>query len=146
MLRRMEISDLPEVLEIEKNCFSNPWSINAFLEVIISDYYYSIVMSKTKITGYGVACFENSKIHILNLAVKQEKRRNKIGTRILNHILKYGFSHKKRRAILEVRSRNSAAISFYRKHNFKKTGIKKNYYQDDDAIIMERKISEKDFS
>lgn len=146
MIRGMEISDLTEVLEIERNCFSNPWSMSSFLEVIISDYFYSIVKSETKITGYGVACLENSKIHILNLAVRKEKRRNKIGTEILSKILKYGFHNEVNGAILEVRTKNSIAISFYNQHKFKKTGIKKNYYKDDDAIIMEREISAKDFS
>ena len=85
-----------------------------------------------------MACLEDDKIHILNIAVEKKERRKGIGKRILQDILEYGAYNKKRGAILEVRRRNCAAISFYEKHHFKKIGVKRRYYSDDDAIIMER--------
>ena len=138
MLRRMDFFDVPVVLEIENRCFKNPWSEFAFWEFMSRQNCYCIVMANKKIIGYGMACLEDDKIHILNIAVEKKERRKRIGTRILQDILEYGASNKKRGAILEVRRRNCAAISFYEKHHFKKIGVKRRYYSDDDAIIMER--------
>jgi ribosomal protein S18 acetylase RimI-like enzyme len=44
------------------------------------------------------------------------------------------------RIYLEVRSSNTRAIAFYEKAGFKRTGIIKNFYWDEDAITMEKKI------
>ncbi|MBA7604241.1 MAG: ribosomal-protein-alanine N-acetyltransferase [Candidatus Cloacimonadota bacterium] len=138
MLRRMDFFDVPVILEIENRCFKNPWSAFAFWELMSNEDCYCIVMANKKIIGYGMACLEEEKIHILNIAVEKEERRKGIGTRILQDMLEYGASNKKRRAFLEVRRRNCAAISFYERHHFNKIGVKRRYYSDDDAIIMER--------
>ena len=140
MLRRMDFFDVPMVLEIENRCFKNPWSAFLFLELMSREDCYCIVMANKKIIGYGMSCLEDDKIHILNIAVDKEKRRKGIGKRILQDMLEYGASNKKRSAILEVRRRNRLAISFYEKHHFKKIKIKKGYYSDDDAISMERLV------
>jgi ribosomal protein S18 acetylase RimI-like enzyme len=44
------------------------------------------------------------------------------------------------RIYLEVRASNTKAIAFYEKAGFKKTGMIKDFYGDEDAITMERKI------
>lgn len=43
------------------------------------------------------------------------------------------------RVVLEVRSKNEAAISLYEKHKFVKLGLRKNFYSSpaDDAVVME---------
>jgi ribosomal-protein-alanine N-acetyltransferase len=136
----MDFIDIPVVLEIENRCFKNPWSAFLFLELMSSESCYCIVMANKKIKGYGISCLEDDKIHILNIAVDKEKRREGIGKRILQDMLEYGASNKKRSAILEVRRRNCIAICFYEKYHFKKIRVKKRYYSDDDAIIMERLV------
>ena len=140
MLRKMDIFDVPVVLEIENRCFKNPWPTFLFLELLSREDCYCIVMANKKIIGYGMSCLEDNKIHILNIAVDKEKRRKGIGERILQDMIEYGASNKKSSAILEVRRRNCEAISFYEKHHFKKIGVKRRYYPDDDAIIMERSL------
>jgi ribosomal-protein-alanine N-acetyltransferase len=44
---------------------------------------------------------------------------------------------------LEVRESNRAAIAFYDKHGFAKTGRRVRYYQDpvEAAILMEKKLT-----
>ena len=71
MLRRMDSFDVPVVLEIENRCFKNPWSEFAFWEFMSRQNCYCIVMANKKIIGYGMACLEDDKIHILNIAVEK---------------------------------------------------------------------------
>lgn len=41
---------------------------------------------------------------------------------------------------LEVRSRNAAAIALYEKSGYERISVRRNYYPDDDAIVMKRML------
>jgi [ribosomal protein S18]-alanine N-acetyltransferase len=80
---------------------------------------------------------------VLNLAVREEKRRKGEGGALLEAALTElkagGVTH----VYLEVRESNSVAIAFYGKHNFSKTGRRKSYYRDPEeaAVLLERKLT-----
>ena len=44
--------------------------------------------------------------------------------------------------MVEVRSKNSQAIEFYKKNGFEKISIRNSYYKNpnDDALILERRL------
>lgn len=84
------------------------------------------------VLGFLTFKVHESSVEIYNLAVEQKYRRNKIGSKLLD-VIKYYTSS------LEVRKSNKTAIKFYEKSGFKQIGIRKNYYQDEDAIVLERK-------
>jgi ribosomal-protein-alanine N-acetyltransferase len=79
--------------------------------------------------------------HLMNLAVHPEFRSGKIGSSLLDTMLSNLKRRAQTRIYLEVRASNTRAIAFYEKAGFKKTGIIKNFYGDEDAITMERKIT-----
>ena len=64
-------------------------------------------------------------INIIDVFTKEEYRRK-------------GYS-KDKRFMLEVRTKNSIAISLYESLGFKVIHTRLKYYKDDDAYIMERK-------
>ena len=74
-------------------------------------------------------------IDLLNIIVKPEYQNQGIGSILLKYIIDNKQSKK---IMLEVRSKNINAIKLYQKYDFKIINIRKNYYKDDDAIIMER--------
>ena len=74
-------------------------------------------------------------IDLLNIIVKPEYRNQGIGSVLLNYIID---NKQDKKIMLEVRSKNINAIKLYQKYDFKIINIRKNYYKDDDAIIMER--------
>ncbi len=74
-------------------------------------------------------------IDLLNIIVKPEYQNQGIGSVLLKYIIDNKQSKK---IMLEVRSKNINAIKLYQKYDFKIINIRKNYYKDDDAIIMER--------
>ena len=41
---------------------------------------------------------------------------------------------------LEAREKNSSVLSFYMKKSFSRVGFRKNFYGDDNAILMEKII------
>ena len=74
-------------------------------------------------------------IDLLNLIVKPEFQNQGIGSILLKYIID---NKEDKKIMLEVRSKNINAIKLYQKYDFKIINIRKNYYKDDDAIIMER--------
>ncbi|MDD4796008.1 MAG: GNAT family N-acetyltransferase [Bacilli bacterium] len=74
------------------------------------------------------------KIEILNLVVHPEHRREGISSLLLDYL----FSEINKNTILEVRENNIEAINLYRNFNFKEISRRKKYYENEDAIIMER--------
>lgn len=74
-------------------------------------------------------------IDLLNIIVKPEYQNHGIGSVLLKYIID---NKQDKKIMLEVRSKNINAIKLYQKYDFKIINIRKNYYKDDDAIIMER--------
>lgn len=74
-------------------------------------------------------------IDLLNIIVKPEYLNQGIGGVLLKYIID---NKQDKKIMLEVRSKNINAIKLYQKYDFKIINIRKNYYKDDDAIIMER--------
>jgi ribosomal-protein-alanine N-acetyltransferase len=98
--------------------------------------------------GGGVIGFCNywlvaDELHILNVAVHPDERRNGHAARLLQHILDEASRNKTRVVSLEVRVSNLAAQALYRKFGFRKVGTRPRYYADngEDALLMDRELS-----
>jgi len=70
--------------------------------------------------------------HIHSTAVKTDYRKKGFGGKLFTHVL----MHVEKNVWLEVRSKNRAAIAFYKKMGMKIININADYYGDDDALIM----------
>lgn len=75
-------------------------------------------------------------IEICYIAVIEEYRRRHIATKLINEVLKL----MKNICSLDVRSKNIAAIALYKSLGFVPVYIRKNYYDDDDAIVMLKEV------
>ena len=74
---------------------------------------------------------------IVNIVVDPEYRRQHIASNLLDYVLKIdGLEN----VMLEVRESNEAAIGLYKKYNFEIINQRKNYYGNEDALIMRRVI------
>lgn len=135
----MNIEHTAKIAEIEKQCFSSPWSKKGITEELDNkSAHFLTAVCREKVLGYiGVheICGE---AYIDNLAVAPEYRGFGIGEKLL--IAAYGgaFERKCEFISLEVRKSNLAAIALYRKHGFKNVGERKNFYTapQEDAVIM----------
>lgn len=142
-IRPFKPEDVSAVAEIEKECFSHPWSEKAILDSYSANTKFFVAENSEKIVGYaGIQCVLDE-AYVTNIAVSGEYRLFGIGTRLTNTLLDYcekgGFSF----LSLEVRESNVAAISVYLKAGFEKAGIRKGFYDSpkEDAIIMTKVIN-----
>jgi ribosomal-protein-alanine N-acetyltransferase len=141
-IRRMREEDLPEVLAIERLCFSNPWSRETFQGEIqnraISFPLVVIHREEKRIVGYVVFWQVGDEAQINNVAVHPDYRGRGYGELAMRYVLERLRENRVHFVSLEVRVSNQPAISLYRKLGFTILGVRKNYYTrpDEDAYVM----------
>lgn len=140
-----EIADLDALLLIESRSFSSPWTRQQFLSEFQQPYAFVLVVRKPglkTILGYIVYWLLFDELHILNLAVSPEARRQGIGRTLVEKTLKTAKSRQCQSAWLEVRPSNLAAIALYQSQGFEAVMTRKRYYSDtgEDALIYWRSL------
>lgn len=136
-IKNFSVQYIDDVYEIEKTCFSNPWSradIAKQLELDTSYFYVAEVDGKT--AGYmGLQIFSGEG-YVTNVAVLPEYRRHGIASALLSEAMKNDMQF----ITLEVRESNSPAISLYEKMQFEDLGTRPNFYSNptENAKIMTR--------
>lgn len=80
--------------------------------------------------GFLVARQVSDQAEILNLAIKNDHRRQGRAAQLLSAALKEFLSCGVKSLYLEVRQSNTPAIAFYTKHGFERTGLRQDYYRD----------------
>jgi ribosomal-protein-alanine N-acetyltransferase len=141
--RNMRIEDLSEVMCIERQSFSSPWSYELFLHEIIDKTSAAIVVEaegdvKTEMLGYLFYWRIGEEIHITNIAVARLHRRQGVGESMIRWMMDNARENGIKKLSLEVRVSNKAALEMYAKLGFTGMGVRKRYYTDngEDAIIM----------
>jgi ribosomal-protein-alanine N-acetyltransferase len=141
--RKMQESDIPAIMAIERASFSTPWSEISFLgEIYKKNGISRVALIEGKLIGYICVNYLLHEAHLLNLAVDQDFRRRGAGTILLNESLK---ELKQKGAVfvyLEVRISNTGARCFYERFGFTATSRRKKYYAhpDEDAVLMMGRI------
>jgi ribosomal-protein-alanine acetyltransferase len=131
IIRKFKIDDINKILEIEAQAFpKTAYSREVFLKYA-EDFPDSFVIAEMGRDIVGYIIFDVGG-HIHSTAVKRIYRRKGFGKMLFTHALKCA----KRGLWLEVRSKNSAAITFYKKLGMRIVGSIPNYYETDDALIM----------
>lgn len=130
-IRKFMVGDINKILEIEQQAFpKTSYTKEAFLDYAnrLPDSFI-VVESDKDIVGYII--FDMSG-HVHSTAVKTEYRKKGFGKKLFAHALMCV----EKNLWLEVRSKNRAAIEFYKRMGMKIININKDYYGDDDALIM----------
>lgn len=136
----MKEEDINQILEIENLSFLDPWTQRMYLSEIRerNDSYFVMAKLEDRIIGYGGFWLIVDEMHLVNLAVHPDFRRQGIGTQIMQHLLNLAKQLKVKRATLEVRASNVIAQRFYSKFGFIAIALRKKYYPNtkEDAMIM----------
>jgi ribosomal-protein-alanine N-acetyltransferase len=137
-----------DILDIERNSFPTPWSLNAFFtELDRPMSHLWVAQQDGDVRGYICFWIVVREIHLMNLAVHPLWRRKGVGGRLLRKMIEIGTTFRAELAFLEVRPSNSAARIFYSKAGFRETGRRPGYYDDthEDAIIMAMSLTSEAF-
>ena len=139
-IRLMNTEDLDQVMEVESNSFSIPWSRDAFFNEIETNHFatYIVIEEDGKVIGYCGVWIIVDEAHITNIAVLPSYRGQGLGDKLMRSMIEIAKEMGARTMTLEVRVSNTPAQSLYRKFGFQEGGIRKNYYSDnqEDALVM----------
>ena len=132
-------NDAPRVAQIEKECFSVPFSEDDILSYIESPiWHFLVARDGDLVVGYISFTVILDECQIVNVAVSQGARCRGIGSLLLDHFLSYVKEKGVKSVYLEVRESNSAAIMLYEKFKFSRSGVSKNHYSTptENALLM----------
>lgn len=138
--RMMTIEDIPDVMVVEQDAFTLPWTEEAFHNELKMNHFarYMVMEYEGKTIGYAGMWTIVDEAHITNIALLSAYRGRKWGELLLSELMKTAAFLGMERITLEVRVSNEVARRLYTKKGFKPAGIRKGYYSDngEDALIM----------
>lgn len=130
---------LDGVAELERLCFSQPWSKNS-LELLTKDGIgVGMVCScDGMVCAYGGMICAVDEGQITNIATHPNYRRRGYGRAVTEALIKYAKNNGLDSISLEVRESNAAAIAMYTSLGFKLEGRRKDFYTKptENALIM----------
>ena len=138
----MSAEHLDEIAELERICFSMPWSRTMLAEELKDDLSAFLVAldESGHVAGYAGMRVILDEGYINNIAVRPEYRRRGIARKLLQPFLDFAHTNKLAFLTLEVRVSNAGAIALYESTGFETVGRRRNYYEypTEDALIMTR--------
>ena len=141
----LKFSHLEEIQILQKMNIrevNNVWTKTEILNLQRKkDNFLRVSTYKEKIVGFSLFSYVQDVMDILIIFVDPHFRRRGIAKRFISDAANFCRKKNIKKIILEVNEFNSSAFSLYKKLNFKKIDIKKNYYSFDgknyNAIVME---------
>ncbi len=128
---------IDELYYVERSCFGNPWTekmleceINSLLSVLETEE------RDGKIVGYALGRVVADEAELLKICVLSEWRKQGIAEKMLVRLLGKMRENGAAACFLEVRSKNAPALALYEKLGFQKIALRRDYYPDDDAVVM----------
>lgn len=139
IIEKMVEKHLSQIAELEKTCFSTPWSENALREEISNEHArFFVALCEGQVAGYIGAHNIVGEVYITNVAVFPQFRRQGIAEALIKNLVDISQAEKAEFITLEVRKSNMGAINLYTKMGFKEVGSRKNFYENprEDALLM----------
>jgi ribosomal-protein-alanine N-acetyltransferase len=142
-LRRLGLSDLRAIEEIERLSYPTPWSRSMFAGELAKPTSlclgaFEADVEEGPLCGYLIVSRYVDAWHVMNVAVHPDHRGRGIATMLLERLFALTAEDARRGYTLEVRVSNDTAIRLYERLGFKARGIRRGYYTDnrEDALIM----------
>jgi [ribosomal protein S18]-alanine N-acetyltransferase len=139
-IRRLQYTDLPAVIAIERRVFPTPWSLAMFvLELSKQTGVCLAAVAERRLIGYLICARYDTVWHLMNLAIDPAHQRSGWATALLAELYAR-VGDEEARFTLEVRRSNVVAIRLYEREGFRAAGVRRHYYQDngEDALVMWR--------
>lgn len=143
IIRKMNLGDVAAIAELEKICFSDPWSENSIASEVMNPLSYWLVAEVDgEVAGYVGSQTVLDAADMMNLAVSPDYRRQGIGQALVNALVEHLQQNKVIALLLEVRVSNAPAIALYESLGFAQVGRRPKYYHTprEDALILRKEL------
>ena len=139
----MREAHVAAVAEIEKLCFSDPWSENSVRYELTNPLsFWLVALEGDRVAGYVGSQTVLDEADMMNIAVHPDFRRRGIAQSLVEGLVANLAEKNVRCLTLEVRASNAPAISLYEKLSFAQVGRRPNYYRNprEDALILRKEF------
>ena len=140
---QMTADHVSQVAELEKICFSDPWSENSIAYELTNPLsLWLVAVEDERVAGYVGSQSVMGESDMMNVAVHPDFRRRGIAEQLVTELIALLADKGNHSLTLEVRASNAPAISLYEKLGFAQIGLRKNYYRNpkEDALILRKEF------
>ena len=132
--------DVSAVCEIESELIGKTSEEKIRSTIESSTLFYHVLKIDEKVVGFFECSIIAPEAELFDIAVSKEFQGNGYSKLLMQHFIETCKSAGCDTIFLEVNSINNVAINLYNKFGFAKYSIRKNYYGDNDAILMKCSI------
>lgn len=139
----MQPCHVAQVAALEKDCFSDPWPESVLAQELENPLsLWLVAVDGDTVLGYVGAQSVIDEADMMNLAVKEEARRQGLAERLVAELCSRLAANGIKHLLLEVRVSNEAALALYEKLGFAQIGRRPNYYfhPKEDALILRKEL------
>lgn len=143
MIAKMTADHVSQIAELEKICFSDPWSENSIAHEIENELsLWLVALDGDRVAGYVGSQSVMGESDMMNIAVHPDYRRQGIAEALVLALVSRLKSEGNYQLTLEVRASNTPAQRLYEKLGFTEVGRRRNYYRAprEDALILRKKF------
>ena len=144
IITKMTECHVPQIAELEKLCFHDPWSQNSIASEVNNKLsLWLVAVEDELVVGYVGSQTVLGETDMMNIAVHPEFRKKGIATALITQLIIYLSQQGSHSLMLEVRASNDPAISVYKRLDFVEVGRRRNYYRNprEDALILRKEWS-----
>jgi ribosomal-protein-alanine N-acetyltransferase len=134
---------IKEVAELERQCFTSPWSYDEFMgELSFLNAVYFVAEQDSNVVGFAGMHIIIDEGYITNIAVSPQRRQQGIADSLMQALEDHAAYKKLVLITLEVRETNFGAIHLYENHGYKQVGIRRDFYTlpTENAILMTKQL------
>lgn len=142
-IRPMTMSDLEQVVAVERLCHDHPWSPELFqLELANPISAIDLFWFGETLAGFLCSWMVGGDLEILNVATAPAFRRRGVAAALMRQVFARARRQGLAAAFLEVRVGNTGAIDLYRRFGFAVVARRSRYYADgEDALVMQHRVT-----
>ena len=143
----MAAEHLDRLEQLERMCFSRPWSKKMLAEELDNQcaaFLVAVEPETEKVIGYAGLLVAADEGYITNVAVDPSRRRQGVAQQLLQVFDSFARGSRLAFLTLEVRPSNAAAVALYEGFGFRQVGRRRNYYDlpKEDALILTKYYTE----
>ncbi len=130
---------IEEILAIDGECLSPPWTEGQMLSEIYSDHTcFELAIEGEAVLGFCILRKLGDEAELLRIATRPEVRKRGVGSKLLESAIKNAGGRGVGKIFLEMRESNETAASLYDKFGFKVAGMRRAYYEEpvENACVM----------
>lgn len=132
-----------QLFEVEQVCFRGSWTRETLATEVNNPLSVFVKAQRDgKIVGFALGRVVVDEGELYQIGVLPEFRRQGIAEELLEELHRQMRERGAVCCFLEVRSRNYGAIALYEKSGYSQISVRRGYYDDDDALIFQKKFAE----